>query len=60
VKEKVATLRPWDAGTDNGTTYTSPNRDARPQRPIAPLEGDPVAFEGAVAPFGTFTFRRVR
>jgi hypothetical protein len=56
----VATLRPWDAGTDNGTTYTSPNRDARPQRPIAPLEGDPVAFEGAVAPFGTFTFRRVR
>jgi len=59
VEAKVVTLRPWDAGTDSGTTYTSPNRDARPQRPIAPLEGDPVAFEGAVAPFGTFTFRRV-
>jgi hypothetical protein len=59
VAERMASLQPWDAGTDNGTTYASPNRDARPPRPIAPLDGHPVAFEGAVAPFGTFTFRRL-
>jgi len=60
VGEKAVSLSPWDAGTDNGTTYSSRNRDARPPLPIARLEGAPVAYEGAVAPFGTFTFRRIR
>lgn len=60
VAETTVSLYPWDAGTDNGTTYNSRDRDARPRLPIARLEGAPVAFDGAVAPFGTFTFRRVR
>jgi hypothetical protein len=58
VDMKIVTLYPWDAGTDEGTTYTSPDRDAQPRQPIRVLEGHPVASAGTVAPFGTFTFRR--
>jgi len=58
--EKTVTLYPWDAGTDHGATYAAPDRDARPPQPIALLEGDPVSLGAAVAPFGTFTFRRLQ
>jgi len=57
--EKTVTLYPWDAGTDDGATYASKDRDTRPPRPIALLDGPPVAEGGEVAPFGTFTFRRL-
>jgi hypothetical protein len=36
-------LYPYDAGTDSGVDYTSPNLDTNPQEPIASLQG--------VAPF---------
>jgi hypothetical protein len=57
--EKSVTLYPWDAGTDSGPTYVSPDDDTQPRQGIHPLQGYPVAVGGAVAPFGTFTFRRV-
>lgn len=59
VAEKVVTLYPWDAGTDNGTTYAAPDADSQPRQPIRALQGHPVALGGQVAAFGTFTFRRV-
>jgi hypothetical protein len=59
VAETTVTLYPWDAGTDSGSSYASPDRDTLPRQPIEALRGHPVAVEGAVAPFGTFTFRRV-
>jgi hypothetical protein len=59
VAEKVVTLYPWDAGTDSGATYAAPDLDTQPRQPIHALEGHPVALGGAVAPFGTFSFRRV-
>jgi hypothetical protein len=59
VAEKTVTLYPWDAGTDSGPTYASPDRDTQPRQPVRLLEGHPVALGGTVAPFGTFTFRRV-
>jgi hypothetical protein len=44
----------YDAGTDSGPNFTSPNADTNPQDPIA-LLGDP--FTGAnTSPLGTFTF----
>lgn len=36
-------LYPYDAGTDSGVDYTSPNNDTNPQEPISSLQG--------VAPF---------
>ncbi|MCK5402388.1 MAG: spondin domain-containing protein [Flavobacteriaceae bacterium] len=32
-------LFPYDAGTDDGTNYTSPNNDTNPQDPISSLQG---------------------
>jgi hypothetical protein len=58
VAEKVVTLYPWDAGTDSGPTYAAPDQASQPRQAIHLLEGHPVALGGAVAPFGTFTFRR--
>jgi hypothetical protein len=58
--QKTVTLHALDAGTDSGRTYASPDRDTQPRQPIRRLEGYPVADGGSVAPFGTFTFRRLR
>jgi hypothetical protein len=53
--EIVVELLPWDAGTDSGTTYNSPNQDTNPQDPIALITTPPV---GNGVPLGTFTFTR--
>lgn len=58
--EAIATLFPWDAGTDSGITYAAENLASQPAEPIHRLLGFPVAVNGAVAPFGTMTFRRIR
>ena len=58
--EVVATLFPWDAGTDSGVTYSAGNLATNPPQPIRRLTGFPVAVNGTVAPFGTMTFKRVR
>jgi hypothetical protein len=58
--ERRASLLPYDAGTDDGASYSSPDRATRPPVPIALLEGAPVAHMDRVAPFGTFVFRRIR
>lgn len=58
--ERRALLYPYDAGTDDGASYSSADRAARPPTPIALLEGAPVAHLGRIAPFGEFGFRRLR
>jgi hypothetical protein len=52
-------LQPYDAGTDNGTTYGSSNADTNPQGTIEPITGFPLEYEGSVAAFGEFTFTRI-
>ncbi|TKS73000.1 Spondin-1 F-spondin [Collichthys lucidus] len=37
VQKLVTDLIPWDAGTDNGVTYESPNKPTIPQEKIRPL-----------------------
>lgn len=49
-------LLAYDAGTDSGVAYTSPNFDTQPRAPIARLTTPP--FESDV-PLGTFTFTRL-
>lgn len=60
VEEQVVVLYPWDAGTDSGVTYEADDFRTLPAEPIRRLLGFPVATNGAVAPFGTMTFRRVK
>ncbi len=59
VAERRVSLYPWDAGTDSGVSYASADLVTQPRGTIQPLVGYPVARGGEVAPFGTFTFRRV-
>lgn len=59
VEEKSVTLDPWDAGTDSGSTYRSPDENTVPRAPIRRIEGHPLASDGVVAPLGTFTFVRL-
>ena len=57
VTERTVDLYVYDAGSDDGATYTSADADADPKRPIARIEAPPF-FQGATAaPVGTFTFR---
>lgn len=59
VEERRVSLDPYDAGTDSGITYGSPDLPTVPRAPIARITGYPMAAAGRVAPFGTFTFRRI-
>ncbi len=56
VPEKTFTLYPYDAGTDSGTDYTSPNADSDPAQSIDSLRN---LFPFSDAPIGTFTFTRI-
>lgn len=58
-EEIVVPLPPWDAGSDNGRTFTSPDADAVPPRPIALISTSPLAPSGTADPVGRFTFRRI-
>lgn len=53
VDDFVVQLSPYDAGTDDGVTFLSPDADTDPQEPIALITGYP--FQGT-PPLGTFTF----
>ena len=56
VSEKTFTLYPYDAGTDSGIDYTSPNADSDPAELIDSLRSQ---FPFSDAPIGTFTFTRI-
>jgi hypothetical protein len=59
-QSKVVELLPYDAGTDSGPSYASPNdRTADPHEAIHLLGGAPVEVDGSVPPLGTFTFTRL-
>jgi hypothetical protein len=58
VDSLVVELYPYDAGTDSGTTYTSPNEPTTPPETIYLIEGEPLVVDGTVPPLGTFTFTR--
>jgi hypothetical protein len=55
LQNKVISLLPYDAGTDSGASYTSPNQDTNPQDPITLIT---TGGAGNGTPFGTFTLVR--
>lgn len=55
INEQVIELAPYDAGTDSGPSYQSPNAATTPRQPIANIEGvAPFSSE----PIGTFRVTR--
>jgi hypothetical protein len=60
IDEKTVVLYAYDAGTDSGTTYTSPNDPTDPPGPIFKIEGYPFFYEDELVPLGTFTFTKVK
>jgi hypothetical protein len=59
VEQRVVELLPYDAGTDSGDTYTSPNEPTDGPEAIRRIEVKPSLIDGAVPPLGTFTFTRL-
>lgn len=58
VSEKVIDLFVYDAGTDSGTNYTSPNQATNPAHPISKIQGIPFLVDSEVLHVGTYTFQR--
>ena len=54
-------LFPYDAGTDSGVTFSSPDHETIPRQSIARITGFPFLSTpaGSVAPLGTFRFERI-
>jgi hypothetical protein len=59
VDEKTVTLYAYDAGTDNGYTYTSHDSPTEPPEPIFKIEGYPFLYDDELVPLGTFTFTKI-
>ena len=59
VSEKTVMLYPYDAGTDSGSTFTSPDKVTVPRGVITSIGTPPLGADGSAAPLGTFTFTRV-
>jgi hypothetical protein len=59
VDQEVVALYPYDAGTDSGGNYTSPNAPTASPELIVRIETEPLLVDGTVPPLGTFTFTRL-
>ncbi len=59
VASRVVDLFVYDAGTDDGVTYTSANANTNPRERIARIEAPPFEVVGTVTPIGTFEFTRL-
>ena len=59
VDDLVITLHGYDAGTDNGVSYSSPDLEAVPHLPIATITTASGPFQGASTVVGTFTLNRL-
>ncbi len=59
VESKVIQLRLYDAGTDAGPSYASPNQAEDPFIPVSQILGFPAEVDGMLTAFGTMTFTRL-
>ena len=53
-------LTPWDAGTDSGTSFLSPDSETLPRQPISRITGAPLGSGSTVVPLGTLRFTKVQ
>ena len=55
----VVTLYGYDAGTDSGPSYSSPDQVTVPRGVVRRFGGFPAIQDGVVVPFGTLVFTRL-
>lgn len=58
-REKIVELEAYDAGSDDGTVFTSPNIDVDPKQAISKLTASTTDFSGGKPIVGTFKFTRL-
>jgi len=59
VTSKTITVDIYDSGTDDGTTFTSPDEPTDPRVPIFIINTPPIAVNNVVAPLGSITFTKI-
>ena len=59
VTSKTITVDIYDAGTDNGATFSSPDDPTIPRVPIFEITTPPLAVNNVVAPLGSITFTKI-
>ncbi|MBL9174893.1 MAG: spondin domain-containing protein [Verrucomicrobiales bacterium] len=59
IEEQTVTLYGFDAGTDSGADFTSPDLVTAPRGVVTRFEGYPARINGTIVPFGTLTVRRI-
>ncbi|KAA9333194.1 hypothetical protein F0P96_09445 [Hymenobacter busanensis] len=56
----VVEARAYDAGTDSGPNFTSPDQATSPAQPVTLISTGPLARNGTVAPLGVFHLDRIK
>jgi hypothetical protein len=59
VERRVVELYPYDAGTDGGRSYDSPDEPSDSPEGIESIETEPLLVGDSVPSLGTFTFSRL-
>ncbi len=59
IEELSIDVNSYDAGTDSGATFTSPNTATTPAENVSAITSPPLAVDGMVAALGSITFTRV-
>jgi hypothetical protein len=59
VTSKTITVDIYDAGTDDGATFVSPDEPTIPRVPIFEITTPPLAINNVVAPLGSITFTKI-
>jgi hypothetical protein len=59
VTSKTITGDIYDAGTDDGATFVSPDNPTIPRVPIFEITTPPLAINNVVAPLGSITFTKI-
>lgn len=59
IAEQTVALHGYDAGTDSGATFTSPDLATQPRSVVKRFTDYPELIDGELVPFGTFTIRRI-
>jgi len=60
VERATYTLFAWDAGTDNGASYESPDADSMPRQSVRMNAAPQFKTESGLKPVGTVTFTRIK
>jgi Spondin_N len=59
IKQATVAATVWDAGSDNGSTYTSANSNTSPKKKIAVVTAASGPFKGYSTTVGTWTIKRI-